>query len=78
MMFYLKTRRPDLIVVRNRDRELRSNKRIHFYEGRINVDIYGENPFVTGNVLSYDIQYAKDKLELNRLLTDDIIRHLKR
>ena len=60
---------------------LRSNNRICFKESRINYEIYGKSPYVRGNnlwkQLDYEIQHAKTKAEFNRLLTDDIIQHLK-
>ena len=81
MMFDLKTRRPELITGPSRSTmTLRSNNSILFGEERVNYEIYGKSPYIRGvklrKQLSCELQHAKNKLEFDRLLTDDIIQHL--
>ena len=60
---------------------LRSNIKIQFKEDRINYEIYGKSPYIRGirlwKQLSCETQHAENNLMFDRLLTDDIIQHLK-
>ena len=65
----------------DRERVWRKDKCIHFEERRVSSEIYGKSPFFRGNILwkqlDSTIQQAKYKVEFDRMLTNDIIHHLK-
>ena len=81
MMYDLITRKPELVLEPKGTMSLRSNKKIQFEEEHINYEIYGKSPYIIGNrlwkQLAHDIQNATSKVEFDRVLTDDIIQHLK-
>ena len=69
MLFNLITRRPDLVEKPDICRE-----------DRINYEIYRQSPYIRGIrlwKLSSKTQHAENKRMFDRLLTDDIIQHLK-
>ena len=80
-MYTLMSRRPDLLIVRERKRVLQSDKYIHFEEKRGYSEIYGKSPFIRGNILwkqlDSTIQHAKYMKEFDKLLTNDVIQVLK-
>ena len=81
MMYSLSIRRSDLLVVRTRDRVLRSDKCIQFTEDMSACEIYSKSPYIRGNYLWKQldsiVQHAKTKTEFARMLTDEIIENLK-
>ena len=72
---------PELVAKSTCSISLRSNNKIQFKEDRINYEIYGKSPYIRGirlwKQLSCETQHAENKLMFDRLLTDDIIQHLK-
>ena len=83
MMYTMVSRRHDLLEKRDRERTLRSDKSIPFGVDIVTseIHVYGKSPYQRGNPLwrqlDSNTQYAKNKVELNILLTEDLLMNLK-
>ena len=80
MMFTLIQRCPDMLDLRDKGMNLRSNENVNFKEDKLNYDVYIKSPYVRGcflwKQLSSEIQKANTKKELDHLSTDELLEKL--
>ena len=81
MMYDLQYRRPDLIVRSDKNLVLRSRSKITYMYDKLHSGIYVKSPYIRGNrlwkQLPPDIQQVTTKLELKRILTNEVLMNVK-